>query len=183
MERTSVVSARVSGNLTARAQKEKAFQLRIEGMQIAIATNKVSPANLALSAQKELDKFRQNRATMKTRNIKPVSDYKELGKIYTEDLKDLDMKAMENDAERKAENFARRAISPLTDSQEKVISTYFATQAQKAFNVRTQVENLLKEVGILKGKPNPDKQIDTKDGHLEPAKVTKEDKEKVAASV
>lgn len=149
MERTPSVIARKGNDLTGRAKAEKAFQLRIEGMQIALATNKVSPASLALSASKELDKFRKNRVTFKVRNIRALSDYKELGKIYAEDLQELTMKNMEVDAERKAENFVRRAISPVTEAQEKVIADYFSAQALKAFNVKTQVENLLREVGVL----------------------------------
>jgi len=151
MERTPQVVSRGTSNksITADAQREKAFQLRIEGMQIALKTNKVSPASLALSAQKELDKFKKNRVTMNLRKIKPVSDYSELGRIYASDLKGLSMEAMEGEAERKAENFVRRAISPVTPAQEEVIAEYFGAQALKAYNIKVQVENLLKEVGII----------------------------------
>lgn len=133
-----------------KARKEKNAQKRLDAMQVANSKGDVALADSVERAAKEMEFLKKNRHFLATNQIKPVSDYTELGRMYKDNLRLLTEEVLVTESEIKTKRFLESLAGGYTAEQEAVVALYFGRQAKVTFQIVDAVKNILAQMGELK---------------------------------
>lgn len=128
------------------ANREKAFQQKLEKMQLALVQRDTRYKKTVARGLKELVNARKMEELLKNNNIKVLSDYSHLKEIYQNDLQAITSDDLQREAEAKASKFLTGA-NKITAAQEKVVKELFSLEAKTNQLGIEQVKDFL----ILKG--------------------------------
>jgi hypothetical protein len=144
------------------ANREKAFQQRIEKMQVALVQKDVRYKKSVAKGLRELSAARKLEETLKDAKIKVLSDYTHLKEIYESDLKAITAEDLNREAEIKAEQFLSGA-NKISPAQEKVVRDLHSLEARTNQLGIEQIKDFLILKGHLKETPADKRRLHQKE--------------------
>lgn len=152
------------------ANREKAFQQRIEKMQVAIVTKEVRLKKTVAKGLKELVNARKMETLLEDYKVKPLGDYSHLKEIYDEDLKPITVQDLTREAEAKAEQFLTGG-NKVSKEQEKVVHDLYRLEARTNQLGIEQVKDFLIMKGQIKEAPEDRKRLTEKQKMIESEEI------------
>lgn len=125
------------------ARKEKNFQIKLDRMQVAVATGDVQISRATMLADKEMANLRKTHSTLEGMKLKSVADFSALKAIYDESLKGITAEGLASEYAVKANAEKLKAFGTVNPAQIAVIDRYYAIKARKEWNVIAQVKRIL----------------------------------------
>lgn len=160
-ERRLSASVDPSGKIRT-ANKEKAFQQRIEKMQATIAQKEIRYKKAIARGLKELVNARKMEELLAEHKIRPLSDYSHLKEIYETDLKGITGEDLMREAEEKSAQFLSKG-NKITAAQEKVVTSLYELEAKGNQLGIEQVRDFLILKGAIKETPSDKKRLHEKE--------------------
>jgi hypothetical protein len=147
------------------ANREKAFQLKLEKMQINLLQRDLRYKKSVAKGLRELVNAKKMDQLLAEHKVKPLTDFSHLKEIYDGDLKTISAEDLKREAEAKAETFLSGG-NKVSAEQERMVRELFALEARTNELGIEQIRDFLILKGNVAEKPGDKKRIREKENMI-----------------
>lgn len=147
-----VVETKDAKGLIKNAKDESGYQQGIERFQLALKNGQFGEDKRLRRANRELLAILKRKNELAKNKVKSAANYKELARIFKEELSHLTPDIWERDAADQAAKFIGKTKGKTTPEQEKIVIDYYKAKASSNIDSIEAIRALLTVEGELTGK-------------------------------